>query len=148
MLSLWKRKKQPLGDLTVNVEYSSAFNFAIRVRIPELGLEKEVEVKDASANYGICRFSQLPAGKYEAVIESYMSSPDYKGKQYSTYQGTYGKFEQIFPVTIKPFQRNVHLVKLEWNFLSLTIKVERDGKPIDGAEVMVKEANPNFIVTK
>ncbi|RME53829.1 MAG: hypothetical protein D6795_04915, partial [Deltaproteobacteria bacterium] len=25
---------------------------------------------------------------------------------------------------------------------------ERDGKPIDGAEVMVKEANPNFIVTK
>lgn len=142
------RKKQVFGDLNIIVNYSTSFNYDMTLTLKELKLTKEITTPNPESKMGTCRFTQIPAGTYTAILSGFMGDPNYCGKNYGHYQNTYGKFQNIFTVNVKPFQRNYHTIDLKWEFIEVTIEVMYQSKLVNGAEVMVKKVNPNFQVTR
>jgi hypothetical protein len=135
---LFPRKR--MGKLTVQVVYSTQYNFSMTVTIRELKLTEPITFAGKTF--------EVPAGTYTLALKGLMSDPSYEGSYHSVYKGVYGWFERRQQVEVLPDQDTTCTFVLPKDELPVKIQVVSAGVPIVGAEILIKEADPNFRVTR
>lgn len=132
--------KKRMGKLTVKVDYTTRSNFSMTVTIRELKLTTPIAYEGKTFD--------VPAGIYTVALKGLMSDQQYGGGYHGVYKGVYGSFERRQTVVVPADQEATCIFDLPKVPLAVTIQVVADGTPLVGAEVLIKEVDPNFRVTR
>jgi len=81
------------------------------------------------------------------VLMGLMGDPSYRGG-YSAFATAYGSFERRQPVEVRAGAETLCVLELPRPALSVTVQVLAAGTPVFGAEVLIREADANFRVTR
>ncbi len=131
--------KKRMGRLVVRVAYSTRRNFSMTVTIRELKVSEIITFEG--------RAFDVPAGTYTVALRGLMSDPGYAGSYHPAYKDVYGSFEWHQRVEVRPNQEATCTFQLP-ELLPVTIRVVADEVVLTGAEVLIKEVDPNFRVTR
>ena len=137
MLRLAKKR---MGKLTVRVDYSTQRNFSMTLTIRELKLTEPITFEGKAF--------EVPAGTYTLALKGLMHDAAYEGSYHAVYKGVYGWFERRQRVNVQPDENAVCTFVLPKDELLVRIRVVTDGEPIVGAEVLIRDADPNFRPTR
>lgn len=132
--------KKRMGKLAVQVVYSTRHNFSMTVTIRELKLREPITFEGKTFD--------VPAGPYTVMLKGLLSDPSYEGSYHQVYKGVYGSFERQQSVQVEPDQVTTCTFELPAEQLPVTIRVVAGGVVVEGAEVLIKEVDPNFRVTR
>jgi hypothetical protein len=133
-------RSRPKGKLTVRVEYTTAINFSLQIAIPELKITQPIALNENAS-------LDLAPGRYTVVLKGLMGDPSYRG-DYSAFSTAYGSFERRQPVEVRAGEETVCVLELPRPALPVTVHVLAHGNPVFGAEVLIREADANFRVTR
>lgn len=139
MISFLKTKKR-LGKLQVIVEYATRYNFSMTVTIRELKLSEPITYEG--------KIFDVPVGAYTVALKGLMSDPGYQGGYHSVYKGVYGSFERQQKVEIREDQVTPCVFELPAELLPVSIHVVSEDVPVVGAEVLIRDVDPNFRPTR
>lgn len=131
--------KKRMGRLRVAVAYSTRRNFSMTVTIRELKVSERITFEGKAF--------EVPAGTYTVALRGLMSDPDYAGSYHPAYKDVYGSFEWRQKVEVPPNQEVTCTFELP-ELLPVMIRVVAGGLALAGAEVLIKEVDPNFRVTR
>jgi hypothetical protein len=129
-----------MGKLRVMVDYHPRHNFSLEVTIRELGLRVPITFEG--------KIFDLPEGRYTVALKGLMSDPDYGGAYHHVYKDVYGWFERKKKVEVREDQEATCAFELPGEQLPVRIHVVAADAPIVGAEVLIKEVDPNFRATR
>jgi len=132
--------KKRMGKLTVQVVYSTQKNFSMTVTIRELKPTEPITFEGKTF--------EVPAGTYTLALKGLMHDPSYGGSYHAVYKGVYGWFERRQQVEVQPDQDTTCTFVLPKGELLVKIQVVSAGTPIVGAEVLIRDADPNFRATR
>ena len=132
--------RKRMGKLTVQVVYSTQRNFSMTLTIRELKLSEPITFEGKAF--------EVPAGTYTLALKGLMSDPSYKGSYHAAYRGVYGWFERSQQVEVPPDQDTICTFVLPKDELRVRIQVVSAGAPIVGAEVLIRDVDPNFRATR
>lgn len=133
-------RARPKGKLTVRVEYTTAINFSLQIAIPELKISQAIALNESAS-------LDLAPGRYTVVLKGLLGDPSYRG-EYSAFATAYGSFERRQPIEIRAGEETLCILELPRPALPVTVHVLSDGNPVFGAEVLIREADANFRVTR
>lgn len=139
MIPFLKTKKR-LGKLQVIVEYTTRYNFSMTVTIRELKLSEPITYEGKSFD--------VPVGTYTVALKGLMSDPGYQGDYHSVYKGVYGSFERQQKIEVREGLVTPCVFELPSELLPVSIHVVSGDVPIVGAEVLIREVDPNFRVSR
>lgn len=132
--------KKRMGKLTVQVVYSTQKNFSMTVTIRELRLTQPITFEGKTF--------EVPAGTYTLALKGLMHDASYGGSYHAAYKGVYGWFERRQQVEVQPDRDTTCTFVLPKDELLVKIQVVSAGTPIVGAEVLIRDADPNFRATR
>jgi hypothetical protein len=132
--------KRHMGKLTVRVDYSTQQNFSMTLTVRELKLTEPITFEGKTL--------EIPAGTYTVALKGLMHDASYAGSYHAVYRGVYGWFERRQQVDVQPGQDTLCTFVLPKNELLVKIQVASGGALIVGAEVLIRETDPNFRATR
>lgn len=132
--------KPRLGKLRVVVAYTTRLNFSMTVTIRELKLQEPITFEG--------KVFEVPAGTYTVSLKGLMNDPAYEGGYHHVYKGVYGSFERRQTVKVAADDETTCTFELPAELLPVTVRVVSGEVPIVGAEVLIREVDPNFKVTR
>ncbi len=133
-------KKREKGILEVRLSYHTAYHHSLTLSIKELKEEMPITFEGKAF--------ELPAGEYTLVLKGLMADPRRESSYHHAYRNVYGSFERVQRVTVVPGRTTLCTFELPAESYEVNIRVVRGGKDVDGAEVLVQKADPNFHTTK
>lgn len=137
-MALFSKKR--MGKLTVRVAYTTRHNFSLTVIIRELKLREPITFEGKTF--------EVPAGTYTVTLKGLMHDASYQGSYHDVYKGVYGSFERLQKLEVYADQHTTCTFELPGEQLPVKIQVVSGEVPIVGAEVLIKEVDPNFRVTR
>lgn len=134
------KKKEEKGVLEVRLSYQTAYHHSMTLSIKELKEEMPIIYEG--------KVLALPAGQYTLVLKGLMADPHRESTYHQVYRDVYGSFERVQRVSVAPNKTTVCTFELPGEVYEVNIHVVKGGQSIDGAEVLIQKADPNFHVTK
>jgi uncharacterized protein DUF6982 len=132
--------KKRMGKLTVRVDYSTHVNFSMTLTIRELKLMEPITFEGKTFD--------VPVGTYTLALKGLMHDPCYGGSYHAVYKGVYGWFERRQRVDVQPDQDSLCTFVLPKDELLVRVRVFSAGAPVVGAEVLIRDTDPNFRPTR
>ena len=132
--------KKQVGKLDVRVKYNSKYNYFMTVVIRELKVSEAINFEGKAFD--------VPPGKYTVVLKGLLGDPSYAGSYESGFRGAYGTFERQQVVEVGASRVTVCTFDLPGEVYPVTVQVVSGGKPAPGAEVLIREVDPNFRPTR
>jgi len=132
--------KKPSGKLIVRVDYHTHYHFYMTVAIRELRLSAPINLEGKTF--------EVPAGTYTVVLEGLMGDPDYQGAYSSGFRAAYGRFDRRERVEVRTGEETVCTFAFPKELAAVRVCVVLDGSPVVGADVLIREADPNFRATR
>lgn len=137
-MGLFSRSR--MGKLHVVVEYTTRLNFSLTVTIRELKLQQPITFEG--------KVFEVPAGTYTVSLKGLMHDPSYAGGYHKVYKGVYGSFERSQRIQVNADTETTCTFELPAETFPVAIRVVSGGLPIVGAEVLIREVDPNFRMTR
>jgi len=132
--------KKQVGKLDVRVKYNSKYNYFMTLVIRELKVSEAINFQG--------KVFDVPPGKYTVALKGLLGDPSFGGSYESGFRGTYGTFERQQSVEVGAERVTVCTFDLPGEVYPATIQVVSGGKPAPGAEVLIREVDPNFRPTR
>ncbi|HSB81091.1 MAG TPA: hypothetical protein VLM91_20110 [Candidatus Methylomirabilis sp.] len=132
--------KSRMGKLRVVVEYTTRYNFSLTVRIRELKLQEPITFEG--------KVFEVPAGTYTVALKGLMHDPSYGGDYHHVYKGVYGSFERSQRILVNADTETTCTFELPGETFPVAIRVVSGELPVVGAEVLIREVDPNSKMTR
>lgn len=132
--------KPKLGQLVVQVDYKSTYNYSLMVSVRALKIREPITWEG--------KVFEVPAGTYTVSLKGLLADPNHQGSYHQAYQDAYGSFERSQRVHVAPGGQTLCRFEVPGDRLPVTIQVVQGEEQVDGAEVLIKSVDPNFHVTK
>lgn len=133
-------KKGQKGTLHVRLSYQTAYHHSMTLAVKELKEEVPINFEG--------KVLTLPAGQYTLVLKGLMADPSRESNYHHVYRDVYGSFERVQKVAVAPNKTTVCTFELPGAMYEVNLHVVKGDEEIDGAEVLIQKADPNFHVTK